>query len=159
MRILTSPNPPTPAALRARVAAAAAVLAVLGLALPVKLPSGDGAASSEECLTMADRPLTGADAIPRLEQCATVVPDDVELLADLGAAYEAAARPADAERIYLQILAKDDEYADVHVRAARLLLGRGDAAGARRHLERALQIQPNRQSILALLEQAAAAAR
>ena len=122
--------------------------------LPVKLPSSGGGASSEECLTIADRPLTTADAIPQLEQCATVVPEDVELLADLGAAYEGAGQSADAERIYQQILTLDETYADIHVRLARLLLARREITKARRHLERALQIQPNRQAITALIEQA-----
>ncbi len=140
-----------------RVAAAAAVVVVLALALPVQLPSAGGGSWSEECLTIADHPVTGADAIPRLEQCATIVPDDVELLADLGAAYETAGRSGDAERIYGQIVTLDDEYADIHVRLARLLLQRRDTVAARRHLERALQIQPNRQSIIALIEQAAGA--
>ncbi len=136
-----------------RVGVAAVALVVLALALPVKLPSSGAGSSSEECLTVADHPMTNADAIPRLEQCATIVLDDVELLADLGAAYEAAGRSADAERIYRQILTLDDTYADIHVRLARLLLPRGETVAARRHLERALQIQPNRQSIVVLLAQ------
>jgi len=127
---------------------------VLALALPVKLPSTTGGSSTEECLTIADHPVTGADAIRRLEPCATIIPDDVELLADLGAAYEAAAQSGEAERLYRQILALDDEYADIHVRLARLLLQRGDTAAARRHLERALQIQPNRRTIVTMIEQA-----
>src|SRR5687767_4925760 len=112
-RTLTSLYPPSNPAPRVRVGAAAVALVVLALALPVKLPSSGGAPSSEECLTIADRPLTTADAIPRLEPCATIVPDDVELLADLGAAYETAGRSADAERIYRQILSLDDTYADI----------------------------------------------
>jgi tetratricopeptide (TPR) repeat protein len=136
------------------VAAAAVVILALALTLPVKLPSAGGGSSSEECLTIADRPVTGDDAMRRLEQCATIVPDDVELLADLGAAYEAAAQSGDAERIYRQILTRDDEYAEIHVRLARLLLQRRDTAAARRHLDRALQIQPNRQAIVTLIEQA-----
>ena len=130
-RTLTPLNPPSNPAPRVRVAAAAAVLVVLALALPVQLPSAGGGSSSEECLTIADRPVTGADAIPRLEQCATIVPDDVELLADLGAAYETAGRSGDAERIYGQIVTLDDDYADIHVRLARLLLQRRDTVAAR----------------------------
>lgn len=133
------------------------MLVVLALAVPVQLPSSGGGSSSEECLTLADRPVTTADAIPQLEQCATIVPDDVELLADLGAAYDSAGRSGDAERIYGQLLTIDDEYADIHVRLARLLLQRRDTVAARRHLERALEIQPNRQSIVALIEQAGSA--
>jgi tetratricopeptide (TPR) repeat protein len=152
-RTLTSLNPSANPAPLVRVGAAASALVILALALPVKLPSSGGGSSSEECLTIADHPLTGADAISRLEQCATIVPDDVELLADLGAAYEAAGRSADAERIYLQILTLDDTYADIHVRLARLLLRRRESGAARLHLERALQIQPNRQAIATLIEE------
>ena len=135
-----------------RVVASLAVLALLAATLPVKLPGAAGATSSLDCLTIADQPVAGVDAVARLEQCATLVPNDVELLADLGLAYEADGRPGEAERIYLQLLKIDDEYADVHVRLARLLWLR-DAAAARRHLDRALQLQPNRASIVALIEQ------
>ena len=153
-RTLT-PLTPSPNPAPVRVGAATLALLLLALALPVKLPSsGGGSASEEECLTIADSPLTTADAIPRLEQCATIVPDDIELLADLGAAYEAAGRADDAERVYRQILSLDDTYADIHVRLARLFLTRRQTVVARHHLERALQIQPNRQAITALMEQA-----
>ena len=73
-----------------------------------------------------------------------MVPLDVELLADLGAAYESAGRPLDAEKTYQNVLALDPDYADVHVRLASLLLGRGAAGEARGHAEQALRIQPNR---------------
>jgi tetratricopeptide (TPR) repeat protein len=134
-----------------RVAASAAALAVLWVALPVTLPVTPGGSSSEACLTLADRPPTGPEALPQLEQCAALVPEDVELLADLGGAYEAARRPEDAERVYRHVLALDADYADVHVRVAALLVARGAAAAARPHLEAALQLQPNRQAILDLL--------
>jgi Flp pilus assembly protein TadD len=120
----------------------------------VRLAVGHEGASSEECLTMADRPAVGASSITQLERCGTVVPNDVELIADLAAAYEAAGRAADAEAAYQRALTIDDEYADVHARLAALLLARGDAGQAKAHAEAALRLQPNRRSILDLLARA-----
>lgn len=122
----------------------------MGTILPMALPTSSTTTSSQECLTIADSP--GRRSLADLERCAVVVTDDLELLADLGAAYETAGRVPDAERTYRQIIARDDDYADMHVRLARLLLARGDHEGARRHLNRALQTQPNRASIRSLLD-------
>ncbi|MEZ5283318.1 MAG: tetratricopeptide repeat protein [Vicinamibacterales bacterium] len=76
--------------------------------------------------------------------------DDVEVLADVGAAYEAAGRSAEAETAYRRGLARDPEYADLHARLARLLAARGAAAEARTHVESALTLQPNRRDLLDL---------
>ena len=83
------------------------------------------------------------------------MPLDVELLADLGAAYEGAGRPQDAEKTYQNVLALDPDHADVRVRLAALLLGRGAASEARFHAEQALRIQPNRTRVRQLLDQIA----
>ena len=53
------------------------------------------------------------------------------------------------------VLALDPSYADVHVRLAALLLGRGAAADARDHAEQALRIQPNRARVRQLLDEIA----
>jgi len=121
--------------------------------LPIRLHRAANEASAETCLRLADHPpAEGDDAISELERCSAVVPLDVELLADLGAAYEGAGRPLDAEKTYQNVLALDPSYADVHVRLATLLLGRGAAADAREHAEQALRIQPNRTRVRQLLD-------
>jgi len=126
---------------------------VLIVALPIRLTRASNGAVAESCLRLADRPpAKGSDALNELERCSAVVPEDIELLADLGAAYESAARPLDAERTYQNVLALDPNYADVRVRLATLLLGRGAASEAREHAEQALRIQPNRTHLRQLLE-------
>ena len=89
-----------------------------------------------------------------LERCSVVVADDVELMADLGREYEAAKRPADAERVYQRALAIDPDYADLHARLAALMLQRGDATNARAHALEGLRLQPNRRSLLDLVDKA-----
>jgi tetratricopeptide (TPR) repeat protein len=143
-----------------RIGTAAAVLAVLIIALPIRLHRAGNEASAETCLRLADHPpAEGHDAIGELERCSAVVPLDVELLADLGAAYEGAGRPLDAEKTYQNVLALDPSYADVHVRLATLLLGRGAAGDARDHAEQALRIQPNRARVRQLIDEIARSKR
>jgi Flp pilus assembly protein TadD len=131
------------------------VLAAYWLVLPIRLPAGNDGGSSDECLTMADRPpADGGGAVARLERCSTLTPHDVELIADLAAAYEQAGRAADAEAAYQRVLAIDPEHGDVHARLATLLLSRGAAAQAKTHAEAALRLQPNRRSLLDLIARA-----
>ena len=125
-----------------------------GLAVPVRFTAGTDGASTDECLTLADRPPAGATAVSQLERCSALAPNDVELIADLGALYESAGRAGDAEAAYRRALAVDAEYADVHARLAALLLSRGQAAEATAHAETALRLQPNRRSILELIARA-----
>jgi Flp pilus assembly protein TadD len=101
---------------------------------------------------MADGPTDPLLPVAHLEQCVTVVPDDVELKADLGAAYERAGRPADAEQAYLKIIAIDPDYADVRMRLAKLMHARGAIAEARLQAQEALRVQPNRLSVRELLD-------
>jgi tetratricopeptide (TPR) repeat protein len=126
---------------------------VLFVALPIRLTRASNGAVAESCLRLADRPpATGPEALTELERCSAVVPDDVELLADLGAAYEGAARALDAEKTYQNVLALDPNYADVRVKLAILLLDRGATSEARDQVEQALRIQPNRTHLQQLLE-------
>jgi tetratricopeptide (TPR) repeat protein len=131
-------------------------LAVFIVVLPIRLHRGANEASAEACLRLADRPSAEQpDDINQLERCRALVPLDVELLADLGAAYERSGRQADAEQTYQSALTLDPAYADVHVRLAALLLGRGAADEARDHAEQALRIQPNRTRVRQLLAEIA----
>jgi tetratricopeptide (TPR) repeat protein len=48
-----------------------------------------------------------------------------------------------AEQILGQVLKDSDQYADVHNMVGFILHGRGDLAGAERHFERAVELNPN----------------
>lgn len=126
------------------VLAACAALGVLRLALPIGLAETGRGPSTAECLTLADAP---SDNLQTLERCHQIVPNDVELAADLAAQYEKA-RPADAIVLYTQILERDPSYADVRLRLARLLRDRGDAAAAQSQIDAALRVQPNRRALI-----------
>lgn len=62
-----------------------------------------------------------------LERCLAVSPRDIELMLDLGAAYEAHADLERAATIYRRALSVDSKDPDVHARLAHVLLrlGRG----------------------------------
>lgn len=129
-----------------------AALCLFATVLPVALPLPKSGPSNETCLTLADTPpTTGPDAVLRLERCSAMSPNDVELLADLGAAYEAANAPGRAETAYRRALAIDPDDADVRLRLALLAFERGDASEARHEAEAALRLQPNRRALLDLL--------
>lgn len=136
---------------RVRIAAATALLVLCWLTLPVQLQHSALDPSDEMCLTLADEPPSGLASLATLERCTVLLPDDGELLADLGAMYEAGGRLADAEAIYRRLLARDNEYGDLHVRIAKLLRVRGAIDEARAHAEAALRLQPNRRAVQNLL--------
>jgi Flp pilus assembly protein TadD len=92
-----------------------------------------------------------------LERCLEVRPDDVEMMADLGAAYEQAGEWGRAESMYRRALTIDSEDGDIRVRLGHLLLRRGDALGARREGVAALAVQPGRAPALDLIGRAEAA--
>lgn len=149
-------GPGAPVSPHLRVVAVIAMFVAAWLSLPVRIERPSAGPSSEDCLTLADRsPKGGADDLGALERCAALQPDDVEILADLGSVYESAGRPRDAEAVYRRALDRDSDYADLHARLGRLLLARGEAAEARRHAERALTLQPNRQALEDLVAEAA----
>jgi Flp pilus assembly protein TadD len=126
-----------------RIAIAAGLACLYAVALPVKpLPSVAGV-STAGCLTAADG--TGdRRAVGELEECSVLVPADAELLADLAEAYEDAGRLQDAESTYRRALSIDPDFADVRRSLARLLERRGATDEARRELEAANHVQPNR---------------
>jgi cytochrome c-type biogenesis protein CcmH len=142
----------------ASLLAPVAALCLLATVLPAALPSPKTGPSSDTCLTLADSPPgAGPESLLRLERCSVLAPNDVQLLADLGAAYEAADTPAKAEAAYRRALALDPDAADVRLRLGTLALVRGDAGEARRQAEAALRVQPNRRALVDLLRAADAA--
>ena len=121
--------------------------------------AGDGAAENVEEATGSLRLVAQAECeqpqhadILVLERCLSVQPDDVDVMLELGAAYESMGRQADAERVYVRAVSVDARDGDVHLRLGRLLLARGDVTGARREGQAALATQPGSQGALRLAE-------
>jgi tetratricopeptide (TPR) repeat protein len=141
---------------RTRILWSAGVLALVAIALPVRLPDPLAGSASSECLTLPDTPpdLSRTDRIPVYERCSRLDPTDVEVMADLGSLYEAAGRAKDAEAVYQRALDVDPGYADLRLRLGRLLLKRGETRSAAHQAETALMTQPNRQALLQLLHAA-----
>jgi cytochrome c-type biogenesis protein CcmH/NrfG len=98
-----------------------------------------------------------ADDAAALERCVELRPGDVELMANLGAAYERASQSNQAEDVYRRALTFDPEDGDMRVRLAELLLRKGDAEGARREGTAALAVQPGREPALDVIRRATAA--
>jgi Flp pilus assembly protein TadD len=94
--------------------------------------------------------------VPALERCLDLRPDDVEVMADLGAAYEQTGEWDRAEDVYRRALAFDAEDGDIRVRLGHILLRRGDRSGARREAVAALAVQPGRAPALELIAAASA---
>jgi tetratricopeptide (TPR) repeat protein len=139
--------------MRARILWSAVVLGVMAMALPVRIPDPSAGKPGGECLTLTDKApdASRADAIPAYERCSQLDPTDVESMADLGLLYESAGRRTEAEQMYRRALAADPGFADLRLRLGRLLIARGDRAGAR---EQAQTAQPNRGALLDLLREA-----
>ena len=136
-----------------RLLSPAAILTVGALALPVTMPRPRSTVSDEQCLTLGDSPPApvSTEVIATFERCIAVYPNDVQLLADLGALSEAGGDFAQAENIWYQrALGVDPDYADLRLRLGRLLLRRGAAPDARREAAAGLRVQPNRQALLEL---------
>lgn len=138
--------------------AAALLLAALWALLPVQLNHATDAGSIDGCFTRADQAPAGdpATEIPLLERCVDSVSTDADLAADLGAAYAAAGRDADAERAYRRALAIDPDFADVHLKLAEQLLRHGSTADAQTYIDAALKIQPNQRVARQLRDRIAA---
>ena len=136
-----------------RIGTITLVLALFVIVLPVGLDHSADGMSEEACVRLADRPPANPPgALAELESCRIVAPLDVELLADIGAAYEQVGRHEDAEQVYRDAIQIDSTYADLHVRLATLLLRRGAKSEARKHAEQAGRIQPNRAQVLQLID-------
>ena len=138
-----------------RILASLAAVCLMAAALPRPSPRPALDVSAESCLTMSDTPPgTGPSALAALERCHALLPADVELMADLGAAYESAGVRERAEAIYARALAADPGYAELRLRLGRLLLSRGALTEARRQAEAGLLTQPNRKALRDLLQAA-----
>jgi cytochrome c-type biogenesis protein CcmH/NrfG len=98
--------------------------------------------------------LTPPRDIDGLERCLAVNQRDVELMLDLGSAYEAQGDPERAETIYRRALSVDSKDADLHVRLAQVLLRRGEHGEAAHEAHVALTLQPGSSRALALLAHA-----
>jgi cytochrome c-type biogenesis protein CcmH/NrfG len=96
------------------------------------------------------------DAVERLERCLALDASDVESMIALGDVFAAASRVDRAEALYRRALEVEPHDARVHVRLGRLLLARGDAAGARREGEAALQSHVGNGAALRLIAEARA---
>ena len=152
---LSGPGPT--AARRPSVVGPALLLCLFAAALPARLAGRTSGPSSEQCLTATDaaaRPTPERRSL--LEHCTGLYRDDVEAVAELGVMYETSDRDA-AERAYRRALQLDPDYAEIRLRLGRLLV-RNHPAEALDHAERALLVQPNRPALLALRDQARAAA-
>ena len=108
---------------------------------------GSAADSVDQCDEQAARLDVSA-----LERCLLVQPDDVELMLDLGAAYESGGRWADAERVYLRATRVDPRDGEAHRRLGRGYRAHGDLAAARREGEAARATQPGNPDVLHLVE-------
>ncbi len=82
------------------------------------------------------------EAALQLEQAVAVAPDNAEALLDLSQAYDALGQPERADPYLRRAVDRYSEDPRIHLAAGRALLDRGDLAGARRSLERALAIRP-----------------
>jgi tetratricopeptide (TPR) repeat protein len=137
---------------RKQLFVAAALLGVFWIALPVPLPPGAAGESTMSCLSESADPLRQPVPIETLEECSRQLPADVELLASLGDRYALDGRVEQAETAYQRVLENDPDYADVRRRLAALMLRRGETAAARKQIETALRVQPNRQALLDLYQ-------
>jgi len=97
-----------------------------------------------------------ADAVERLERCLALDAADVESMIALGDVFVAASRVDRAEALYRGALEVEPHDARVRVRLGRVLLARGDVAGARREGEAALQSYVGNAAALRLIAEARA---
>ena len=80
---------------------------------------------------------------PGLEACVSQSPRDVELLLELGTAYEAEGRFGEAQAVYRRAVAVDPRDAGARVRLGVALHQAGDLAGARREGAAAVRFRPH----------------
>ena len=93
-----------------------ATIALLGVVALASRSSPSDAASAESVRCELDPPADAAG----LEACVSLFPRDVELLLELGTAYETGGRAADARSAYRRALELDPRDADARRRLAGL---------------------------------------
>jgi tetratricopeptide (TPR) repeat protein len=134
----------------------ARLVAMAGLLLALGVSARGGLRPARDTDTFATvcelNPLQEAAA---LERCLALQPRDIEIMLDLGSIYEAGGAFDRAEALYRRALAVDAKDGDVHVRLGRLLLRRGDRAGAADAARTALAYQPRSARAIELLSQSA----
>jgi cytochrome c-type biogenesis protein CcmH/NrfG len=120
-----------------RLVAALVLLVLFGVvALRRPISKPDDRSTVEQCEVVR------SSDIGVLEQCLALQPDNIEVMLDLGEAYERGARLADSEAVYRRALTIDAGDAELHQRLAGILLLRGDRAAARHASERFAEIRP-----------------
>ena len=127
---------------------------LLIFAFTFRRPPVDRAAVGGAADCARDAQDTRRRSIADLERCLALDPGDVETMATLAAEYEAAHRAEEAEALYRRALGIEPHDARVHVALGRLLLTRGDAAGARREGEDALRWHPGSSAATRLVAEA-----
>jgi tetratricopeptide (TPR) repeat protein len=115
-------------------------LAAVSAFMLVNRSTGTGDAASADAVRCELEPPRDVAA---LEACRARAPFDVELLLDLGAAYDTAGRSADALALYRRAAEIDPRDASVWLRLAESLQRTGDVDGARRAAATALVLRPN----------------
>ena len=132
------------------------VLALYGLLLPLRVADSDPQAVTVECMTLSDAvpTRTAARNIALYERCIALDPANAELLVDAGDLYASVGDGQRAEASYLRALEIDPRFAEAHVKRGRLLLRRGNAAGARAESEAALALTLSNAEALALWREA-----
>ena len=114
--------------------------ALLGLAgLPNQAPPTAGDLSTETVRCELDPPKD----ILALEACVVRAPRDVELLLELGMAYEAAGRFEDAHATYREAAEADPRDAGARVHLGTVLRQVGDLEGAHREGAFAAELRPH----------------
>jgi len=115
--------------------------------LPSQTPPIAGDLSNEAVRCELDPPRD----VPALEACVGRAPRDVELLLDLGMAYEAAGRLEDARTTYRRAVDADPRDAGARVYLGAVLRRVGDLEGAHREGTLATELRPHDPVVRALV--------
>ena len=129
----------------ARLLLTGVLLALTGL--PNQTPPAAGDISNETVRCELDPPRD----VPALEACVVRAPRDVELLLDLGTAYETAGRFEDARAILRRAVEADPRDAGARIQLGEVLRQFGDVEGARREGELAAELRPHDPVVRALV--------